>query len=211
MTDICGRFLFIDFDGKDEEKHAAIHRVCNISGLSHKITTNLNVKSILAIQTSSLVKQFMLIKHTTKMSKIVKETNNQSALMELRSILPRGDVGRIINSFIFHQHPDAEAFQRLFRQALYAIKTILCPLVFGDIYYFHEGDAEFHRNFDEGNETGWGHIDLCDNGCCVTRLTLCHEENANRLNLQIQSPMGWNGPVDGKPIGFYFDIDTCNC
>ena len=107
--------------------------------------------------------------------------------MELRSKLPRGDVGRIINSFIFHQHPDAEAFQRLFRQALYAIKTILCPLVFGDIYYFHEGDAEFHRNFDEGNETGWGHIDLCDNGCCVTRLTLCHEENANRLNLQIHT------------------------
>uniref|UniRef100_A0A6C0LX77 Uncharacterized protein n=1 Tax=viral metagenome TaxID=1070528 RepID=A0A6C0LX77_9ZZZZ len=33
--------------------------------------------------------------------------------------LPCGDVGRIINSFISHTHPDAENWQRNYRQTMY--------------------------------------------------------------------------------------------
>ena len=42
-----------------------------------------------------------------------------TALHQLRNVLPYGVLGKIVNSFVFLHHSDAEAWQRKFRQYLY--------------------------------------------------------------------------------------------
>ena len=42
-----------------------------------------------------------------------------TALHQLRNVLPYGVLGKIVNSFVFLHHSDAEAWQRKFRQHLY--------------------------------------------------------------------------------------------
>ena len=145
------------------------------------------------------------------MAKIAK-TINQSALVELRSTLPHGDTGRIINSFIFHLHPDAEAYQRLFRQALYDSKSLTCPVIIGDIYSYEQDDDDdedtsVYRNI-EHNSEGWVQLELCKDCHCVLCLHMCHEDKGLHMNLQLQNATMRNGDID---CGFTLDIDRCNC
>ena len=140
------------------------------------------------------------------MAKIAK-TINQSALVELRSTLPHGDTGRIINSFIFHLHPDAEAYQRLFRQALYANKTLTCPFIIGDIDDDDDEDTSVYRNIEHSSE-GWAMLELCKNCHCILCFSMCHEARGVNMNLQLQNATMQMGDVD---IGFTLDIDTCDC
>lgn len=44
------------------------------------------------------------------------------ALTELRAKLPHGDVGRIVNSFVFSGHPDATHYQRSYRESLVPLR-----------------------------------------------------------------------------------------
>jgi len=47
----------------------------------------------------------------------------------MTSILPHGDVGRLINSFVCYAHPDALEWQRGFRQSLYNDQYCLLPFL----------------------------------------------------------------------------------
>ena len=56
------------------------------------------------------------------------------ALSELKSKLPSGDVGRIINSYIFNNHEDSINYQKIFRQQLLrdnnlSLKNIISEIV----------------------------------------------------------------------------------
>ena len=144
------------------------------------------------------------------MAKIAK-TINQSALVELRSTLPHGDTGRIINSFIFHLHPDAEAYQRLFRQALYATKSLTCPFIIGDIYSFDDDSFPVCRDIkhQEDRSAGWAMLELCRECHCILCFSMCHEAKGVNMNLQLQNATMQIGDVD---IGFTLDIaTTCDC
>ena len=55
----------------------------------------------------------------TQLPTILPTQLGTTALHQLRRVLPHGVVGKIVNSFIFPQHIDAEAWQRKFRQHLY--------------------------------------------------------------------------------------------
>ncbi len=146
------------------------------------------------------------------MAKIAK-TINQSALFELRLKLPHGDTGRTINSFIFHLHPDAEEFQRRFRQALYANKTLTCPVIIGDIYSYEQDDDDdedtsVYRDIEDDDSGGWAMLELCRDCHCTLRLSMCHEARGVNMNLQLQNATMRMGDVD---IGFTLDIDSCDC
>ncbi len=143
----------------------------------------------------------------------IAKTINQSALVELRSTLPHGDTGRIINSFIFHLHPDAEEFQRRFRQSLYDTKSLTSPFIIGDIYSYEqndddEEDTSVYRDIKHIRSGGWAMLELCKDCHCTLRFSVCHEAKGVNMNLQLQNATMQIGDVD---IGFTLDIDTCDC
>ena len=53
-----------------------------------------------------------------------------SGLKELQNLLPHGDLGRIVNSFIFINHPDAVLYQRSYRQSVYKVRDYSLHKVF---------------------------------------------------------------------------------
>jgi hypothetical protein len=139
-----------------------------------------------------------------------------SALTELRYLLPRGPVGRLINSFIFGYHPDAEHWQRVFRQALYDGKTMVCPLVL---------TRDTGWDADNGTigfvEPGWLHSRTyvfitrcvaCDN---VLELYVIHLDSAVlTMNLQMNNVTSWFNANAGDgdiPQGFTLSVGQCFC
>jgi len=69
------------------------------------------------------------------------------ALSELKLKLPHGDVGRIINSFIFYSHEDAEKEARKYRKLLYNnIPTILTLSIFQCSYAFSYKQSHWDKN-----------------------------------------------------------------
>lgn len=139
------------------------------------------------------------------------------ALTQLRSILPSGDVGRLINSFIFYKHPDAEEFIRRFRQSLYDSKTLTCPVNIGEFWTypdetFREWIFPFgFRNIEHTN--GEVKLELCKECHCIRSLFMFHE-NALNMNLKLKHCTSWFAESEedyGLDCGFTLDIDRCNC
>ena len=149
-----------------------------------------------------------------------------SALAELQALLPCGDVGRIINSFIFTAHPDALAWQRAFRASLYDDAR---ALPFGCVshpcareVFATDGDtgtftlsAGLSRRRSLFCERGaprraaWGSRNKCR--LCCEPINIHFDDL--RADAFITQPTAW---VEGKPCGWDYTIkphkeDMCCC
>ena len=126
------------------------------------------------------------------------------ALVELRSLLPAGGTGRIINSFIFSNHHDAVEWQRRFRVTLLAAATSK-PL--GSIYNCKDGGLGVHLSLSKrscraaAGDRGWGSITLCRE--CDDPLSLHLDEIVEGAH--ITRPSSWYGDM---PCGWDFMIKT---
>ena len=131
---------------------------------------------------------------------------SSAALAELRRVLPHGSIGRLINSLIFAGHPDAQRWQRLYRQTLYDARTVGCPFVLTYNPNCDEVGSYFGFELARG---GFGSAIRCAAGCdSVLFLTVCLERAGLKMNLQIENPSSWQGDV---PIGFELMVDKCSC
>ena len=138
-----------------------------------------------------------------------------SGLKELQNLLPHGDLGRIVNSFIFINHPDAVLYQRRYRQKLYNELRRVDPFAFT----YEEGCLEeeeqpdnFFLFFSVGQSGGWGHISHCKKCKIPLRLEVFHESEWMNLKISEHNAMGWSGPICQKnAIGFNLPIDRCLC
>jgi hypothetical protein len=147
-------------------------------------------------------------------NKVGSQRDNPSALESLRSILPSGDMGHIINSFIFCEHPSATEWQRHFRQGMHDARTTVCPFVIDP--YLTENDssdiavargtlmlADLHVA-----RGGWGYIAACQDCEAIIQLSVCHESAGLNMNLKIKTAVMWNGDNAG---GFEIAIGDCVC
>ena len=137
----------------------------------------------------------------------------QGALEEFRSKIKVTDVGRIINSFIFAEHPDAIQWQRTFREEMYAInKTRLkCPFVCdpAELLVEEDGtidDPQMSRRF-EITRGGFTSVRECMWCETVLSVDLCHDNGHIHKNLKIKNASSWSGT---KKIGFVLQVGRCN-
>ena len=105
-----------------------------------------------------------------------------TALAVLRDVLPHGDNGRIVNSFIFPDHPDAVAYQR----------DYWCSLrdgARGPLAAIFEGDI--HGCFLLTVYGGWGAVHKCDACGEIMQVTICNPftvvnpNTTDRFNVQV--------------------------
>ena len=139
-----------------------------------------------------------------------------SGLKELQNLLPHGDLGRIVNSFIFINHPDAVLYQRRYRQKLYNELRRVDPFAFT----YEEGCLEeeeqpdnFFLFFSVGQSGGWGHISHCKKCKIPLRLEVFHESEWMNLKISDQnanSSFQYKG-CKRQNIGFILPIDRCLC
>ena len=137
----------------------------------------------------------------------------QGALEEFRSKIKVTDVGRIINSFIFAEHPDAIQWQRTFREEMYAInKTRLkCPFVCDPATIGVEEDGTINEptmlRYFKITLGGWGSVYDCMWCETVHTVSLFHEDGHKKKNLNIKNGSSWE---NAKKIGFDLQVGKCN-
>ena len=142
----------------------------------------------------------------------------QGALEEFRSKIKVTDVGRIINSFIFAEHPDAIQWQRTFREGMYAVnKTRLkCPFVCDPATIDVEEDGTINEptmlRFFKITLGGWGSVDDCMWCETVHRISLFHEDGYKKKNLNIKNVSCTTAGTGSyrKAIGFTLQVGKCN-
>ena len=133
-----------------------------------------------------------------------------SGLKELQNLLPHGDLGRIVNSFIFINHPDAVLYQRSYRQSMYNELMRFDPFAFT-----YDSDQEEESNtfsVDFSMQQGFGYIDHCKKCKIPLYIIVCQDVDWMNLKISEQYAMGWCGPICQKnAIGFNLPIDRCLC
>ena len=113
------------------------------------------------------------------------------ALAEMRSLLPTGGVGRIINGFIFERHPDAIAWQRGFRVAcLASAKSKPLGTIYDDKDDSGDANFTFCKQVARGAEAyGWvTHCPRCKDPVRIT-VDEIHE------GAHISHPCAWYGKI----------------
>mmetsp|Transcript_20464 Transcript_20464/g.40935 ORF Transcript_20464/g.40935 Transcript_20464/m.40935 type:complete len:268 (-) Transcript_20464:19-822(-) len=131
--------------------------------------------------------------------------NSSPALTQLRSLLPHGDVGKIINSYIFSGHPTAEKWQRDFRLSL-EDNIVLPPVFIPDIRFGFETSAVTFKIGPESSE-GWGMLTMCHHCQRPCMVHICHEEyRLGQWNIEHAS--SWYGDI---PCAFDVEVKSCDC
>ena len=76
-----------------------------------------------------------------QLSALEMQGNAGSALLQLRRLLPHGNVGRHINGYIFYHHKDAVMWQQSFRQYLFDTqpRVLLFDYVSSERYFWTMG------------------------------------------------------------------------
>ena len=127
------------------------------------------------------------------------------ALNELRAILPAGLPGRIINSFVFANHPDSIEHQRAFRVAL--SKQPRPPRGVGDLFFDKletgtfelargvSGSHVLYRERGYARRPAWGSLNVCR--VCADPLTIHMDDLGKRV--RITEPTSF---IYGEPCGY---------